>query len=185
MAGKTVNGIELSRLHDTVRVLRDEPNLARFVFRARTEWVEGPHCQTTLDSFYGAGTEQTHAEPFVLHADEPPLLLGNDRWPGATEVLLHALGSCLTASFIFQAAARSIPIQELELQLSGQLDLRGFLGITDEVRNGYQRIEATFRIKADAPEEKLQELVAAAQQRSPVFDIVTHPVPVTVRYERK
>ena len=69
--------------------------------------------------------------------------------------------------------------------LSGDLDLHGFLGIDESVRNGYEKIQVNFRIKSDASEEKLKELVGLAQKRSPVFDIVSHPTPVEVIMERK
>jgi len=52
------------------------------------------------------------------------------------------------------------------------------------VRNGYDRIRVTMRVKGDATEEQLQELCELAQRRSPVFDIVTNPVPVQVTMER-
>ncbi|MNL77969.1 OsmC-like protein [compost metagenome] len=58
--------------------------------------------------------------------------------------------------------------------------MRGFLGLSDEVRNGYQNIRVSFEIDADAPQETLRELVEIAKQRSPVFDIVSHGVPVEV-----
>lgn len=64
---------------------------------------------------------------------------------------------------------------------SGHLDLRGFLGMDDRVRNRYQQIQVKFKIKAPGvPEETLKELVEIAQKRSPVFDIVSHPTSVCV-----
>jgi uncharacterized OsmC-like protein len=68
----------------------------------------------------------------------------------------------------------------VESTLSGNLDLQGFLGMSEKVRNGYERIRVNFKIKSDAPSEKIEELVDLAQKRSPVFDIVSHPTPVEV-----
>ena len=102
-----------------------------------------------------------------------------------TEFLLHALAGCLTTSLVYHAAAQGIEIEEVESQFEGDLDLRGFLGLSDRVRNGYENIRVTFKITADAPEEKLQELCQLAQKRSPVFDIVSNPVPISVRLETK
>lgn len=67
--------------------------------------------------------------------------------------------------------------------MEGELDLRGFLGISDDIRRGYQNIKAVFRIKSDAPREKLEQAMQMAQKYSPVFDIVTNKVPVTAELQ--
>jgi uncharacterized OsmC-like protein len=78
---------------------------------------------------------------------------------------------------------RQLRIDEVESRLEGSLDLHGFLGLSESVRNGYESIRVTFKIKADAPEETLKELVELAQKRSPEFDIISNPVPVSVELE--
>lgn len=101
------------------------------------------------------------------------------------EYVLHALAGCLTTSMVYHAAARGIRLEDVESRLEGDLDLRGFLGMSEDVRNGYQAIQVTFRVKADATDEQIAELGRLAQARSPVFDIVSNPVPVSVTVERK
>lgn len=78
------------------------------------------------------------------------------------------------------AAAQDVKIDEVESTLSGDINLQGFLGMSEKVRNGYEKIKVTFKIKSNAPSEKIKELVDLAQKRSPVFDIVSHPTPVEV-----
>jgi uncharacterized OsmC-like protein len=95
------------------------------------------------------------------------------------------LNGCLTTSLIYHAAAQGIKIDEVESTLAGDLDLHGFLGMDESIRNGYEKIKVTFKIKSDATDEKLRELVEFAQKRSPVYDIVSHPTPVEVRLENK
>ena len=90
--------------------------------------------------------------------------------------MLHALAACLTTSLVYHAAAQGIQIDEVESRLEGDLDLHGFLGLKDDVRKGYQDIRVSFRIKADATEEQLRELC----RMSPVLDIVSNPVPVSI-----
>ena len=80
--------------------------------------------------------------------------------------------------------AQGIKIDEVESSLEGDADLRGFLGIDDSVRNGYEKINVTFRIKSDAPEESSRESWSA-QKRSPVFDMLSNPTPVQVNVEKK
>ena len=103
-----------------------------------------------------------------------------DTGPNPAEYLLHALAACLTTSLVYVAAARGVHLTEVESTLEGDMDVQGALGLSDEYRNGFEQIRVSFRVAGDAPEEKLREIVARAQQRSAVFDMVTNGVPVTV-----
>lgn len=180
-----LNGVNLEQLFGTINAIKATPSLAKFQFRATNQWIDGGHNRTTIKDFYGAGQEDTsRTTPFVLDNDEPAVLLGEDRGANPVEFVLHALAGCLTTSLIYQAAAQGIRVYEVSTQFEGDLDLRGFLGLSETVRNGYEDVRVTMRIKADAPPEKLEELCLLAQQRSPVFDIVTRPVPVTVNLAR-
>ncbi len=181
---KTMNGVDIDQLFGTIEAIKHKAEIARFKFRASNKWVSGGHNCSTIKDFYGACEENTsRTSPFVLDADEPPVLLGEDHGANPVEFVLHALAACLTTSFIYHAAAQGVKIEELESQLEGDLDLHGFLGLSDNVRNGYENIRVTFKVKSDEPEEKLQELCELAQRRSPVFDVVTNSVPVSVKLE--
>jgi uncharacterized OsmC-like protein len=180
-----VNGVNVQELFKTVDAVKKTASIAKFRFRAGNTWIDGGHNRTSIRNFYGAGAEDTSRKtPFILDSDEPKVLLGNDRGPNPVEYVLTALAGCLTSSLVYHAAARGIAIEEVESHLEGDLDLRGFLGISEAVRNGYESIRVSFKIKADATEEQLKELVQLAQERSPVFDIVSHPVPVSVELQR-
>jgi len=175
------NGVDTEQLFGTLDAIKAEPSLARFQFRARNRWIDGAHNRTTIRDFYAANQEDTsRAEEFVLDAGEPAILLGTDTGPNPAEYLLHALAACLTTSLVYVAAARGVHLTEVESTLEGDMDVRGALGLSDEHRNGFEQIRVTFRVKGDAPEEKLREVVARAQQRSAVFDMVTNGVPVSV-----
>ena len=151
--------------------------MAKFQFRAKNTWINGGHNRTTIKEFYGVGKEDTNrTEPFVLDADEPPVLLGEDQGANPLEFVLHALAACLTTSMVYHAAAQGITIDSVESRLEGDLDLRGLLGLSKDVRPGYQNLRGHFTVKSDAPAEKLRELT----KYSPVFDIVSNPVPVAI-----
>lgn len=176
-----LNGVNLDQLVGTVKAIQETPKLARFQFRARNEWVNGGHSRTEIKGFYGANAEDvSRIEPFVLEGDEPPVLLGENHGPNAVEAVLHALASCLAVGFVYNAAVQGITIESLEFDLEGDLDLRGFLGLSKEVRAGYNNIEIRYRVKADAPREKIIELCEYVKSTSPVLDIVRNPVPVNV-----
>jgi uncharacterized OsmC-like protein len=175
------NGVDTAQLFGTLDAIKADPALARFQFRARNRWIDGAHNRTTIRDLYAAKQEDTsRAEEFVLDAGEPAILLGSDTGPNPAEYLLHALAACLTTSLVYIAAARGVHLTEVESTLEGDMDVQGALGLSDDHRNGFERIRVSFRIAGDAPEEKLREVVARAQQRSAVFDMVTNGVPVTV-----
>jgi uncharacterized OsmC-like protein len=175
------NGVDTEQLYGTLDAIKADPSIARFQFRAQNRWIDGAHNRTTIRDFYAANQEDTsRAAEFVIDAGEPAILLGTDTGPNPAESLLHALAACLTTSLVYVAAARGVRLTEVESTLEGDMDVQGALGLSDEYRNGFEQIRVSFRVKGDAPEEKLREVVARAQQRSAVFDIVSNGVPVTV-----
>ena len=175
------NGVNVDTLYGTLDVIKQQPELAKFQFRATNRWMGGAHNRSTIKEFYGAGqVDQSRAMPFELDAGEPPILLGVNEGPNPAEYLLHALAACLTTSLVYVAAARGVNLDEVESTLEGDMDVRGALGLSNDVPNRYQNIRVTFRIKSDAPEEKLQEILVRAQARSAVFDTISNPVPITV-----
>ena len=182
---KIINGVNVDQLFDTVNAVKDKAEIAKFRFRAHNRWLKGGHNRTTVNDFDGACQTHDRKEPFVFEEDEPPVLLGEDKGANPVEYALAALAGCLTTSLIYHAAAKGIRIDEVESRLEGSLDLHGFLGLSESIRNGYESIRVTFKIKADAPEETLKELVELAQKRSPVFDIISNPVPVSVELESR
>ncbi|GIV80561.1 MAG: osmotically inducible protein C [Litorilinea sp.] len=175
------NGVNLDQLMGTIEAIKRQPELARFQFRAQTEWIDGGHCRTSIQSFYGAGHEDTsRRQPFVLEGDEPPVLLGSNYGPNAVEAVLHALASCLAVGFIYNAATQGIDVRGLHFKLEGDIDLHGFLGLSDQVRPGYEQIRLVYRVESDTPRDKLEALCDYVQKTSPVLDIIRNPVPVQI-----
>src|SRR3970040_2390030 len=172
MAGKQLNGVNVQQLVDTVNAVNADPDIARFRFRAETDWIEGGHSRTKIQGFYGAGQEDgSRTRPFILEGDEPPVLLSGNAGPNAVEAVLHALASCLAVGFIYNATAQGINVESLEFDLEGDLDLHAFLGLSDQTRPGYENIRLTYKVKSDAPREKIIALCDYVQKTSPVLDI--------------
>ena len=176
------NGVDTEKLFATLDLIKEQPALARFQFRATNRWIDGAHNRSTIKGFYAAGGEDTtRTQEFVIDAGEPAILLGSDTGANPVEHLLHALAACLTTSIVYVAAARKVALTSVESTLTGDMDVRGALGVDDEPRNGFERIEVSFRVTGHAPEDKLREVVRRAQQRSAVYDMVTNGVPVAVQ----
>ena len=176
-----INGVDVERLGQTVQAVQQNPGLGTSQFRAVNRWISGGHNRSTIKGFFGAGQEDTsRTKSFVLDADEPYVLLGKDQGANPVEFVLHALAACLTTSLVYHAAARGIQIESIESKLEGDLDLQGFLGLSEQVRKGYKQIRASFTIKSDASAEQLEALT----KFSPVYDIVSNPVPVSIQINK-
>ena len=178
-----LNGVDVTQLFEAIELIRGNAEIAKFKFRNRNKWITGGLNRSAIDGYYGALEEHTREKPFALDNDEPPVLLGEDRGANPVEQVLHGLAGCITTTLVYHAAAKGIKIDEMETSFEGDLDLRGFLGLPGRTRNGYEEIRVKVRVKADATREQVEELVKLAERRSPVFDIVSNPVPVKVTIE--
>ena len=178
-----VNGVMVDDLFATIDAVKATPAVAKFKFGVRNRWANGSQNASTVHQFHGALQELSHHEPIVLESDEPAILLGQDTAANPAEHLLHALASCITTAMVYHAAARGIQIYELESTFEGDIDLHGFLNLDKTVRKGYQAIRANFKIRADAPKEKLDEILQLGVGNSAVLDSLVNGVPVTVTAE--
>src|SRR5215216_3528155 len=175
------NGVDTEKMFATLDLIKDQPELAKFQFRASNRWLGGSHNRSTIKGFYAAGGEDaSRTEAFQIDAGEPAILLGADEGANPAEYLLHALAACLTTSIVYVAAARKVELTSVESTLTGDMDVRGALGVDDEPRNGFERIGVSFRVTGNAPEDKLREVVERARLRSAVYDMVTNGVPVAL-----
>jgi uncharacterized OsmC-like protein len=176
------NGVDTATLFATLDAVKGNPDIAKFQFRATNRWVSGTHNQSTIHGFHGALQEMTHQHPWTFDADHPAVLVGNDNGPTPVEYVLHALAACLTAGLANIAAARGITLTEVESTVEGDIDLMGILGLSEQVRNGYQHLKVSFRLRGDDA-DKLRAVVEQSRGRSAVFDIVTNGVPVAIEVD--
>lgn len=177
-----LNGVDLDVLMETVGAIREDRELGVARFRASNTWIGGNQNRSEVTGFYGAKQEIAHAQRFTMDADEPPILAGSDEAPNPVEHLLHALASCLTTSMVAHAAVRGIPIEELESELEGDIDLNGFLGLDPDTPKGYTEIRVKFRVKAD-PEDV--DKIRSLAEFSPVFSTITKGADVAVSVDLK
>jgi uncharacterized OsmC-like protein len=177
-----VNGIQVETLRGTVQALRDDPDLGRCHFRVSNKWLDANQNRSTVSGFYGAKQENAHKQSYDLLADEPPILAGNDDAPNPVEHMLHALASCVTTSLVAHAAVRGIHLEEVESEIEGDIDLRGYMGIDGSVSKGYTDIRVNFKVKADGVSE---ERLKALSMYSPVFNTITNGANVDIQVEKR
>jgi uncharacterized OsmC-like protein len=178
---KTMNGLDLEQMTQTVQALTNDPQLAHFEFRARNTWINGGENRSRIKDFYGAGQEDaSRTDGWEFVNGEPPVLLGNNEGANPVEFLLHALAGCVTTTTVLHAAARGITIHKLSTELAGTIDLQGMLALDEDVSAGYRNINIRMDIEADCSEAELDDLLAFVRGHSPVCTTVCRPVPVTI-----
>ena len=175
-----VNGVDVTALGQTLEALGTDPEIGLFQFRNTNNWIGGSRNRSTIKGFYGAGKEDdTRTVAYQFDADEPAVLLGEDQGANPVEYLLHALAGCMTTTMVYHAAYRGIEIEAIQSALEGEIDIRGFTGVAEDVPKGYREIRVNFRVKTDGDADELKALT----QMSPVFNSVAGSVPVTVSVE--
>jgi len=175
-----LNGVSVTRLGQTVAAIQQNPALAQFRFRARNQWKQGAQSKATISGFHGTCQELRHEVPFVLEADEPPVLLGQDTAASAGEYVLAGLSACLTGTLAYHAAARGLKIEAIRSEYEGDVDLHGFLDLDPEVRNGFREIRVKLQVKGDVDEATARELL----RKSPIYDTLANPVRIQVEVEK-
>jgi uncharacterized OsmC-like protein len=174
------NGVNVEALFGAQEALKQAPEAAQFRWRASVNWVKGTHSKTTIESFYGLGAEQKHRKPYAFEADHPEVFAAEDNGATPVEIVLAGLASCLTAGVAAVAQARKVQLRSVSATLEAGMDIRGILGVDEDVRNGFEDIKVTYKIDADASPEDIKAIVAQSQKRSAVYDIITNPTNVTV-----
>jgi uncharacterized OsmC-like protein len=174
------NGVNVEALLGAREALTEQPEGAKFKWRATCEWLNGTHSRSIVKGYFGLGEDQSHKTEFNFDADHPEVFASEDNGATPVEYVLVGLASCLTAGVAAVAQNRNIQLHSVKATIEGGMDIQGILGIDSEVRNGFDRIRVHYDIDADAPQKDIEALVARSQKRSAVFDIVTNPTNVTV-----
>ena len=178
------NGINLKALLDARAALSEAPAAAQFQWRATCSWQRGTHSRSVVQQFGGLGGEQSHRVPFSFDVDHPECFASEDHGATPVELVLVGLAGCLTATLASVAQMRQIQLRAVSATVEGDMNILGILGADPEARNGFEAIRVRFAIDADATAAEIEALVAQAQKRSAVYDVVTNPTNVTVELNR-
>jgi uncharacterized OsmC-like protein len=174
-----VNGLDLEALALVVRDIEQDPAKGQVEFRVRTEWKGQTRSRSTVDS-YSIGGQVVHRH-FTIDADEPFELLGRNTAPNPQELLMSALNACITVGYVAGAALKGITLEKVEVETSGALDLRGFLGMDAAVPPGYETIRYVVRMKGNGTEEQFRDIHETVLRTSPNYFNITRPVKIDAR----
>ena len=172
-----VNGLDLAALGEVVEAIEKDPKQAMVGFDVTTRWTGQTRSETTVDGFTMAGERVTRQHKIV--ADEPCELLGADSAANPQELLMAAFNACIMVGYVAGASLKGINLDSVEIKTRGELDLRGFLGLSDEVPAGYESIAYDVRIKGDGTPEQFQKIHEAVIATSPNRFNVSNPIKLT------
>jgi uncharacterized OsmC-like protein len=167
MAGSCTT-LDLDAFQATRDAVAQDPSAGQGSFTTVTTWEDGARARTT-------------ARTFSIETDEPAPLGGTDAAVDPMELVLAAVGTCLNIGWVTQARKRGIDYRDLQIEVSGNYDLRGYLDIDDDTRPGFTDISYTVTVDTDATPEQLAEIKEAAERTSPMFDNVLNSTPVDGR----
>ncbi len=171
-----VNGLDLAALGEVVEAIEQDPRQAQVGFDVVTRWTGQTRSETTVSGFTMAGERITRTHKII--ADEPCELLGGDSAPNPQELLMTAFNACITVGYVAGASLKGITLEALEIRTRGELDLRGFLGLSDEVPPGYESIAYDVRIKGDGSPEQFEEIHQTVMKTSPNYFNISRPIRV-------
>jgi len=171
-----VNGLDLEALGEVVEAIGADPKKALVSFNVTTSWTGQTRSETVVDGYTLGGERIARTHKIV--ADEPFELLGGDSAPNPQELLMAAFNACITVGYVAGAALKGIKLSSLEIRTYGQLDLRGFLGLSDEIAPGYESIDCEVRIKGDGTPEQFEEIHQNVMKTSPNYFNISRPIRV-------
>ncbi|WP_300015616.1 OsmC family protein [uncultured Roseobacter sp.] len=174
------NGVNTEALLGARGAFADMPEAASFTFSSTCDWVSGTQSSSAINGYFGLGQDHVRKETFVITSDHPEVFAAADTAPTPPEIVLSALGSCLTGGVAAVAQHRGIQLHKVQAIIEGDIDVRGILGMDPEIRNGFKSVRVRFEIDADASADDIRALVAQSQKRSAVFDLLTNPTNVHV-----
>lgn len=162
--------LDLAALNATKATVEADQQAGQGSFKSVTEWRDGARAKTT-------------ARSFTIETDEPSALGGTDQAVDPMELVLAAVGTCLTIGWVTHAARRGVDFRELRIEVDGDYDLRGYLSI-DGTRPGFGTLRYSVRVDTDASDADLEDIRTAAEAGSPVIDNVVNATPLRGTVER-
>lgn len=162
--------VNLENYDGFVQQVQEDTTRGLFRFTAKTEWKGGAVTETT-------------ARGRSIKADEPEGLGGTDSAADPVELLLAALTSCVSIGIATQAAKRGVALQDFEIEVGGDLDLRGYFGLDPEIRPGFTGIQYNVKVKSEADRAIIEDILRTAERTSPMLDNIRNGVPVISRLE--
>jgi uncharacterized OsmC-like protein len=176
-----LNGVNTQQLGSLMNTLIEKPDTSKATFFVKTEWSSkeeegGRFCvKSSIKDFEIGGQSIQRDSNYTMLFDLPPEFSGEGKGPTVCEACMSSLGACVTQTILAHATARGISLDNITIDIEGNVDLRGFTGISSDVRPGAQGFKMNINIKSSsASKQQINELYEIGKKLSPAFDTLTN-----------
>ena len=175
------NGVNTQILNTVFNSMRNQPEMAKATFSVKSEWNGGFSVTSSSKGFRIGGQNIERNTEYKAQYDFPDQLSGEGKGPTVCESCMGSLAACLTQTIIAHAISRGIQIDSINIDVEGDVDMRGFTGISNDVRPGAQQFRVNMNIKSNtASKEQINELYDIGKRFSPAFDTLTNGTSVVL-----
>lgn len=171
-----LNGIDTQALQGAIAQITADPAAGQTHWAVHSTWQGGTRSDHAVNGFEIGGNEV--ARRFVIHVDEPHELGGENAYANPQEYLMAALNACMMVGYAAVAALMGVKLTKLEVQLEGDIDLRGFLGIEPGIKPGYDQLRQTVHIAGDGTREQFERIHEVVKATSPNYFNLTTAIPL-------
>lgn len=171
-----VNGLDLQALGQLVEEIKNDNTKGFVRFKVASTWKGQARSESRVQSYFMDGQEVPRE--FSIVADEPLELLGQNTAPNPQELLMSAFNACIMVGYVATAAVLGVNLTGVEIETEGELNLRGFLGLDDKVKPGYDSIQYTVRMRGDGTAEQFEAIHQNVVKTSPNYFNIARPIQV-------
>jgi uncharacterized OsmC-like protein len=175
----SINGINVEALGQLVGEIKNDPTKGFVRFKVASSWAGQTRSESRIQSYFMNGEEIYRG--FSIKADEPKELLGQNSAPNPQELLMAAFNACIMVGYVATASVMGVELESVEIETEGELDLRGFLGINENVKSGYDSIAYTVRMKGNGSADQYQAIHENVLKTSPNYFNISRPVSVNAK----
>jgi uncharacterized OsmC-like protein len=169
-----LNNINISGLSEFANEIRERNIESKATYGVKLNWESGT--KTTVSTKNMVLGEHKIIRDFNFTIDEPTQLLGVNSAPNPAEYMLGGLAGCMAVTFMTGATAMNIEIDKLELEIDGELDLMGFLGLNDNSTVGFPELKFIFNVKGNGTQEQYNTLLERVSKHSPNYNTIKNEV---------
>lgn len=176
-----INNLNLKALQNYINLVKSNSSEAEATFGVTANWQDGVATEITTHS-KNVGLKKINKQ-FKYLIDEPLELLGNDKHPNPQDYILGGMAGCMMVGFVAGASGKGIVLKNVQLDITGKLDLRGFLDLDPDVSVGFEKLQFNFKVEGSGTQEQYDEIIKHVSKVSPGYQTILNPVKIEMNKE--
>ena len=169
-----LNNINIAGLSEYANEVKQDNTEGKATYGVELKWESGT--KTVVKTKNMVLGKHKIIRNFNFTIDEPTQLLGVNSAPNPAEYMLGGLAGCMAVTFMTGATAMNINVDQLNLEIEGELDLKGFLGLDTNANPGFPELKFIFHVKGNGTQEQYKKLMDRVSKHSPNFNTIQNEV---------